>query len=280
MKKIKLTKKKAQWYKDRNKKVVNGKPLHPNIQIEDKMSKQLEKIVNAMTKDVAKSLESLFKQDNINMTFDADISSAARILINKLNNKWAKIFKDKSTTISDTMVNSNERFASSTVFSSLKELSGGLSIKTSDISTNTKMVMKASTQESANLIKSIATKYLNDIAGQTYRSITSGQGLKDLIPYLEKQKGVTNRRAKNIALDQTRKTYSNVTNSKMQDAGIKKFKWIHSASSAEPRKEHMAHNGKIYSFDDLPLYNGIPDYPSWQPYCRCIAVPVLEFEED
>jgi SPP1 gp7 family putative phage head morphogenesis protein len=279
-KKIKLTKKKASWYEERNKKVVKGTTLNYNASIQAKMKTQLDKLVTQMVNETEKEINKLFNADNVTMTFDADISSSARIILNALMRKYNKLFKDRGLSISKSMVNNTEKVASSNVFSSLEQLSGGLKIKTSDISSQTKSILKASTTESANLIKSIQSKYLDDIAGETYRSITTGQGLKDLIPYLRDQRGATKRRAKNIALDQTRKAYSSVTRSKMEEAGVKKFIWNHSFSSAEPRKEHLAHNGKIYSFDDLPQYKGKDDMPSWLPFCRCTMTPVIEFEED
>jgi len=281
LKKIKLTKSKAKWYAERpNQNIIKGTPLGYNVDIQRKMKVRLESLVEQLTKETQKELEKLFKQDNLNMTFDADISSSARILLNALNKKFTKLFSDKGLFYSESMVKSTDKTVSSNLHQSFKELSGGLTIKTSDISGKTKSLMKASISESTSLIKSIQAKYLDDVAGQVYRSITSGEGLKSLVPYLEKQKGVTKRRAKTIALDQSRKTMTTVSRSKMQEAGIKKFMWHHSSAGAFPREIHQDRDGKIYSFDDLPLYNGVPDFPSWQVNCRCTFSPVIEFNEE
>ncbi len=280
MKKIKLTRKKKQWYKERpQNNIIKGGVMGYNADISRKMEKRLDNLVSQLTKETERELKKVFAKDTT-MTMDADISSGARIILNALYKKFTKIFNEKGLFATKSMVNNTENTVSSNLNQSFKELSGGLTIKTSDISPRTKSLMKASINESTSLIKSISSNYLEKVSGQVYRSITSGQGLKDLIPFLEKIKGVTKRRAKNIALDQTRKTYSNVAENKMKEAGVTHFEWVHSGGGAEPRKEHLAHDGKVFAFDDLPLYNGMPDYPSRQPFCRCSSRPIIKLDEE
>ncbi|KAF9396648.1 hypothetical protein CPC16_010967, partial [Podila verticillata] len=60
------------------------------------------------------------------------------------------------------------------------------------------------------------------------RSITSGNGLEDLIPFLQAQEGITRRRARNIALDQTRKAYNGFNRARCVGAGVTHGEWIHS----------------------------------------------------
>lgn len=278
-KKVKLTESKAKWSASRNRKVIRGKPLNYNAGIQAKMKNKLDKMVVDMLKTTEREIKNIFNSDNIEMTFDADISSVSRIQMNALMKNFEKIFRLKGKSISESMVENTEKTVSANLHESIKELSGGLSIKTSQISAQTTSIMKASITDSTNLIKSIQSKYLNDVSNEVFRSITQGQGIKDLIPYLIEKRGVTRRRAKTIALDQTRKAYSSVARSKMEEAGIKKFEWKHSGAGAVPRKEHVAHDGKIYSFDNLPKLDGKDDYPGWAINCKCTSVPVIEFDE-
>ena len=45
--------------------------------------------------------------------------------------------------------------------------------------------------ENVGLIKSIPAQYLNGVQGAVMRSITTGNGMQDLVPYLQKHKGIT-----------------------------------------------------------------------------------------
>jgi len=114
------------------------------------------------------------------------------------------------------------------------------------------------------------------------RSITTGNGMQDLLPYLEKAKGISKRRAKIIAYDQTRKAFNNVNKAKMQKLGIKEFEWLHTGGSNEPRKHHIKLSGQIFSFDNLPFSedNERRIYPGSEINCRCRAIPVIKFDEE
>ena len=66
------------------------------------------------------------------------------------------------------------------------------------------------------LIKSIPEQYFKDVTGSVMRSITTGNGLADLVPEIKKYDGQTERRAKLLALDQTRKAYNSINKQRMQ----------------------------------------------------------------
>jgi uncharacterized protein with gpF-like domain len=65
-------------------------------------------------------------------------------------------------------------------------------------------------------------------------------------------------------------------------AGIRKFRWLHSSASAEPRRKHVEANGKIYEYDNPPRIGdkGEPVLPGYAVNCRCVAVPILEWGDD
>ena len=165
--------------------------------------------------------------------------------------------------------------------SSMQKLSGGLSLKTSVISGTMKETMTASVAENVALIKSIPQKYGTDIAGAVMRSITAGNGLQDLIPALENYEGQTERRARNIALDQTRKAYNSLNKGRLQALGVKEFEWLHTGGSQKPRKDHQEMSGNIYRFDDPPVIDqrtGERGFPGQAPNCRCRILPVIRFD--
>jgi len=102
------------------------------------------------------------------------------------------------------------------------------------------------------------------------------------VPALEQYEGQTHRRAKNIALDQTRKVYNSVNKGRMEALGIGKFMWHHSGGGAHPREDHIDMDGEIYSFEELPIIDprsGERGIPGQAPNCRCTMSPVFSFED-
>jgi SPP1 gp7 family putative phage head morphogenesis protein len=158
-------------------------------------------------------------------------------------------------------------------------LSGGLSINVKDLSAETKDTLKASASQAASYIRSIQADYLDQASGFTYRSITQGEGLKDLIPQLQILSGKTLRNARLLALDQTRKTNATLDEARMRQNGITKFRWNHSSAGKTQRQTHVEFDGQIYDLNDPPYDRDAKQkvMPAQLPYCRCFKTPVIEF---
>ncbi len=103
----------------------------------------------------------------------------------------------------------------------------------------------------------------------------------DLVRDLQKYQGMTLEISQLIADDQTRKMNAFLNVRRMKKMGVKKFEWVHVASS-HPRKLHEELNGKIFSFDDPPIIQKDPEIrglPAQLFNCHCQMVPVFDFEE-
>lgn len=279
-----LTKKRIEWAEKRSEPhSFKGKKLNYNAGVQDRYIKDLTALVVQMAKQTNREIDKLFRSEMPNTAMDASISSQARILTNQLRAKFDALFNRKAKLLAERMVNSQDKTSKSTLYNSLKELSGGLSIKTDVTTGPLKEVIKATITENVGLITSIPTQYFEQITGATMRAITNGGGLPAIRQELMKREGMTIRRAKNIAMDQTRKAYSSINRVRMEAIGIKKFEWVHSGGGQEPRKLHQEMNGNIYSFDDPPVIDsntGERGLPGQLINCRCTLIPVIEFENN
>lgn len=278
-----LTKKREAWAAARTDvSVFKGQQLHAPSSVEARYVRSLASLTAQMTAQVTRDVLRLFKTDAAGAHFgqDASISSASRILLNALAAKFNDLFAKKARIFANVMVQGEMKASATTMHSSLEKLSGGLSLKTNIDSPIISNIYKASVAENVSLIKSIPSKYLDDVNGAVMRSITTGNGLQDLIPALEKYEGQTHRRARNIAMDQTRKAYNSINRGRMQSIGIEKFQWHHSGGGAHPREDHIEMDGNIYSFDKLPVIDqnsGERGIPGQAPNCKCTMSPVFDF---
>ena len=283
-KKIRLSPNKAKWAGQFKPPILKGGKLPQPVAIEARYNAALQKLVKQMTKETRREVEKLFTSPvavESHVTTAASIASQSRILMNALQSKFSKMFTDAARFLAESMVMQSAKASSVAVASSLKELSGGLTIKTDTLKSGpVNDILKASVAENVGLIKSIPGQYLDNVRGAVMRSITSGNGLQDLVPYLAQQEGVTERRAKNIALDQTRKAYQAMNNERMKAAGVTSFEWVHSFGGQKPRQHHVDMNGNIYRYDDPPVIDpktGERGLPGQLPNCRCTTRPVLNF---
>ena len=214
----------------------------------------------------------------------ASLPTLLERVIKRLRDRFMLQFKQLSKTAVPSMVDRMKQDSDTRMRASLKEISADLTIKMDKVPAGIKDIISAGSKQAAEYIRIVPERYLNEIAGATMRSITTGRGLADLVPALEKQ-GVEKRNwARNVALDQTRKVYNAINKERMRSLGIKKFQWVHSGGSQQPREYHkFTLNGQIYDIDDPPIIDqrtGERGYPGQLPYCRCTMRPVIEFDEE
>lgn len=269
---------------------LKGTRLNYNVSDQLRYKKELMKLTRAMTSEVQRRILGLFRTENSKeffkqqkkATMDASVTSKSKKLLNELMAKFEKLFSSKAKELADGMLANTLKTSKSTLGSSLKQLSGGVTLNTGVVPKGMEEVSQAIVNENVSLIKSIPSEYIPKIEGAVMRSITTGNGLADLEPEIKKYSGQSDRRVSLLALDQTRKAYNTINKQRMQSIGVKKFEWIHSGGGQHPRISHMKLDGKIFSFDDLPLkgeegfVNG--QFPGQAINCRCTMVPVIEFE--
>lgn len=280
-----LTKRKEKWIGTVKPKAVKGTPLNSNAAVEARYYADLRRLILIMTDQTKREIESFFKEPHAEEYFaqDASVSAQAKILMNALAKKFGTLFGIRAKPIADSTVKDADKSSQAQLKSSLKQLSGGLTLKTDILSGPLKDIVPASIAENVDLIKSIPEQYHKAVSGAVYRSITTGNGLQDLIPYLDRYKGITLRRARFIAEDQTRKAFNSINKGRLEQIGVKQFEWLHTGGSQHPRPLHVKMSGNIYNFDKPPIIDertGERGIPGQLPNCRCRMVPVIKFEDE
>ena len=171
-----LTKSKTAWVDKFKPKVLRGQSLNYNAALQDRYHKQLQALVAQMTEQVERAVSRLFNGDAAEEYFaeDASISSQARMLTNNLMSTFNSLFARRAKPLSEQMVSNADKVSKSVLHSSLKELSGGLMIKTDIMPGDLGEALNAATWENVQLIKSISSDYLGNIQGQVMRSLQPG----------------------------------------------------------------------------------------------------------
>lgn len=283
--KIRLSPKREAWAAARNDHTFTGTPLNPPDVVEAKFRAELDRMVERMQKTTRRELDKLYRSPEApTIAMDASFSSIAARLVRELTKRFTALFVDRAGGLAKAWAEGISRQSAVGLGQSLKDVSGGVTLKTDVISGAVADVVKASIKQNVALIKSIPREYFLEIEGEVMRSIQTGRGMADLQPFLEKRYGITKRRAALIARDQTSKATAAINRARMQGLGVKKFKWLHSMGGKEPRPLHKnVLNGNVYSFDDPPVIDertGERGLPGVLINCRCRMLPVIEFKAD
>lgn len=269
------------------KRQLTSNRLNPNAGIMSWYARELQKLAKAMTLDCKKILAEIYKKGYPDIAFDESISSQSRIALNQLYEKYEAQFSEKSKILTRSLLKKTNRYASWQFNRALKDMLGekasGFTLSGSAISPEKQEVMKALLFENVSLIKSIPQEYFKQITGAVARSIENGEGVRWLAKELRDYGAKTERRAQLIAQDQTRKAYNSINLRNFQDNNIRRFKWLHSGGSRDPREYHKyVLDGNVYDIDNPPVIDprtGEKGYPGQLPYCRCVMAAVLDFDD-
>jgi SPP1 gp7 family putative phage head morphogenesis protein len=127
--------------------------------------------------------------------------------------------------------------------------------------------------ENTKLVKSIHEQYHSQLGDELRRGIMAGDSVKTLAGKLSERFGITDRRAKLIATDQTLNAHAELTRYRMQSVGVKEYIW-RTVQDSRVRPEHAEREGKKFSWDKPP--DG--GHPGQAVRCRCGSEPI--FPED
>lgn len=282
-KKIRLTKKRQAWAEPRQA-TLKGSRLTPySGAASAKYDAALQRLVKAMRKEYNREVRKLFTEhanEESALAMDASLASQARILFNALGKKWAQLFASNATRMTERMIDTASMASKRDLGESLKKISGGITIKVPDMPAALQEQITAATAENVGLIKSIQQQYHERISQLVLRSAaTGGRGAAEIFEGIRHYDGLTENRAKLIAIDQTRKITTAMNVERAKSVGMKRFEWVHSGGGADPRKLHLRYDGKVFDYDNPPVIDertGERGFPGQLVNCKCTMVPVLE----
>jgi SPP1 gp7 family putative phage head morphogenesis protein len=124
-------------------------------------------------------------------------------------------------------------------------------------------------EENAKLVKNIGDETIDKLGMLTQNALTFGETPEELEEKIAKLgEEYAGYRARLIARDQVGKLQGKIAETKMKEAGIKKYEWM-DVGDSRVRSSHKALNGTIRTWDQSPR-------PGEEIQCRCQAIAVLE----
>lgn len=148
---------------------------------------------------------------------------------------------------------------------------------------DTRETVQAVIQRNVGLVKSVSDQARERMADSVFRGLNNRTPSRQVAKELRTAVEMGTRRARNIASDQLTKISSALDEERRRQAGIDSWEWIHS-EKANPRPEHAARNGFLYSDDPADVgteYQGKKvrrppdDRPGQLPFCGCTSRAVL-----
>lgn len=138
-------------------------------------------------------------------------------------------------------------------------------------------------QENMELwIKDFAEEEISKLRKDIRKTILAGGRYESIVGAIQRSYGVTERKAKFLARQETALLMTKFKETRYTSAGIQEYKWRNVAGSKlhPVRPSHKLLDGKIFRWDDPPITT-LPSEPArrnnpGQDYnCRCAAIPIF-----
>lgn len=279
---LRLSKKREKYVDQRASGKLVGGSLRPSAGQIDRYRAEITKLLRVMYREYRRELVATF-DETPPIAMDASIANKASVALNALKRKFAKLFRDRAPVIVENMLKGVDKASTDNLNMSLRELSGGITLKTDKMPAALKQVVQSAIKENVALIKSIGEKYHTQIEGAVMRSLQpGGRGLADVREFLDKYEGITDRRRDLIAMNQVRRVTTAMQVERAKSAGVNEFIWRHSKGGAHPREIHERLDGHVFTMENLPVIDkdGTRGLPGQLPNCRCFMVPQLSWGDE
>ena len=280
---MQIKKSSKQWAESRGA-VLVGTPLKPNHDAERFYRVTLQKAIERMRKDYEQALRKELKPAIKAAAMDMSLGAQLGFMFGSLDDKWGKFFGKLARSLAGRVVNRINQTSKRNLDASLKDLSGGLTIKTPKMPAAMLSELQAATRVNVGLIKSIQSQYHEKVFQAVMNNVGDAESIKGAAEKLVSQTyhiGETvSERAAFIARDQTAKLTTATNASRMKSAGVTRFRWRHSGGSADPRKLHLQYDGQEFDIDNPPVIDertGERGLPGQAINCRCYMIPVIDF---
>jgi SPP1 gp7 family putative phage head morphogenesis protein len=149
---------------------------------------------------------------------------------------------------------------------------GGFQLKDIVLEENIGQALKARVLENTALIQSIPERFHADLSTLLYEEASGGGKGESLASKLQRLYGVTERRAKFIARDQTAKANGSLTEIRQKNLGITSYIW-QTAMDERVRPSHAVKHGRKFDWDNPPPDTG---HPGQDFNCRCVAIGLVK----
>ena len=256
-----------------------GKPktvraIHSNRGVEARYRKALEGLIKEMSNSAEYWLAAQYKQAPPEIAEDALPAAEMAARVREVSKRWIARFNEMADDIAKRFASGAIKATDNSFQNALKDAGWAVDFKMTRAMQD---VAKAAVVENVALIKSIPQQYFTQVEGIVMRGYSRGRDLQEIATELQSRYGITKRRAVLIARDQSNKLNAVTTQARRQELGITEAIWQHSHGGKEPRKSHVAADGRKFKIAEGCLIDGKYILPGEEINCRCVSKSVLPF---
>ena len=253
------------------------RPIRSNAGIEAEYRRKLRRLIEDMHKSVDFWVQATYRANPPRMALDEAPAKELEREIRRLSKRWLKDFNDAAPKLARWFALKNSRRSETALMKILKD--AGITVKFT-MTPQMRDAFEAVVAENVQLIRSIPEQYLTQVQGSVMRSVQAGRDLSIVAKDLQRNYGVSYRRAALISRDQNNKATAVMTRARQEHLGIEEAIWMHSHAGKKPRPTHLRNDGKRYKVAE-GWYDPDPRvarriWPGELINCRCTTKAIVK----
>lgn len=245
-----------------------------NRGVEARYRKELDALIKEMSNSAEYWLRAQYRKAPPEVAMDALPAAEMAARVREVSKRWIARFNDMAADIAKRFAAGSIKATDNSFQKALKDAGWAVDFKMTRAMQD---VAKAAVVENVALIKSIPQQYFTQVEGIVMRGYSRGRDLEEITKELLSRYEVTSSRAALIARDQSNKLNAVTTQARRQELGITEAIWQHSHGGKEPRKSHVAADGRKFKIAEGCLIDGRHILPGEEINCRCTSKSVLPF---
>lgn len=151
----------------------------------------------------------------------------------------------------------------------------GVDVKPYMVLGDVREILENNISVNVDLLKNLEADVKKRVEMILFDAIAMRRNQKYVVDKLREAMGISRRRARVIARDQTHKMNSLLTRLRNEQIGIEAYIW-QTMRDDRVRQLHRARQGKVFKWDDPPS----DGHPGYAINCRCHAMAVLDYGEE
>ncbi len=251
--------------------------IRPSAPIRNRYEARVHALLDIMSADVIKAVRRQWESDEpetVLLGADKSPSELLRELMRRLAKHWQNRFDDLADSMADYFATAVQKRCDLTLANQLRKAGFSIRFKMTPAMRDAFNAVRA---ENVSLIRSIGSQHLAKVEQLVMQSVSQGRDLGTLAKELQRQTGISKRRASFIARDQNNKATATMRAVREQEVGITEGIWMHSGGGKEPRPEHKSFAGKRFKLSEGHDFgDGFGKVlPGQAINCRCTWRPVI-----
>lgn len=255
-------------------------PVRASAGVEAQYYGAMVKLLRRMHREVVAEVEAAYRPVEPVIGADASPLALLRKAMDAITRRWRNRFDDLAQEMAERAVAGAQKHSQGAFMAELKRHGFTVKFKPTQLVRN---MVEQAIKENVSLIKGLSEDHLRGINTAVNLSVMNGRDLHSLSETLQKQYGISKRRAAFIARDQNNKATATINRVRQMELGLKEAIWVHSSAGKVPRPSHLkAGREKLrYQLDQGAYIDEKWIHPGELCNCRCVSSVIIPgFDDD